>query len=416
MRKGLLVFIIIIFFCALFVSCNLEPIDSSRSINHYIFPYVKFERLQDEDGNYYYTASILEGAKVASVYIPSYVEDSKSETGSFPVKVFTGFESDDDIVNLTSIAFASSITEIKLKSLDQARVLETIGYEDVESDAVWTNLPEFLHTSTTEFVGWFTTDTKEQVKNGDKMDPEHSKIFAKYLYVELIEHKKSDATCTEDGYTQDCWECNTCGRFFSDDQAENEIEEDIVIPATGHKVNGTYEYDIDNHWQICTVEGIKVYVTEHSWGDWQTRVSGNVEHLYKECSVCGARKVATKPEYLVYDIGIGEIKLKALEATPCGDFYINNTKVESGATITVDSSTVTAEFRPYFGCNTNYANTSTYVLNGGRMQEKTGETDSSGNYVVTFTLNNKSEHILNIQIGTEGGNLAFECSLYKKTN
>ena len=63
----------------------------------------------------------------------------------------------------------------------------------------------------------------------------------------MVHTPKKDATCTEDGNVE-YWYCETCDKYFSDAEGENEISLDnTVIPATGHHyVNGT-----------CTVCGEK---------------------------------------------------------------------------------------------------------------------------------------------------------------
>ncbi len=455
MRKGLLIFIITIVLISLIPSCNLDTIDENSSINHNIFPYVKFT--PSEDGTYY-TASILEGASVANVYIPSYAYDKPQDENTLPVLEFTGFENSDDIVNLSSITFESSKTEINLTKLDQASILENIHLKEVDnSNAVWKNLPILPHTGDSEFVGWYIKDTDEEVKDGEtKIDPEHTTIYAKRLKVEVVHHQEVPATCTESGIIE-YWECKNCGLLFSDSECTNEItqteisplghaailveekpatctengvkahyectrchklfsdegitevtEDSLVIPH--HTISEEWEYDIDNHWHVCTVDGTKINETSHTWGEWTKGDSG---HLFAECSVCHVRKVANEPEYLVYDIGIGKAKLKDLEDMPCVDFYINNVRVDTnGAKITVDGSTVVAECRPYLGSNTNYT-VNSYIVHQG-IENLNGEKDSSGYYKVTFTLTDKSEYMLSISLGTESGSRSFECYLYKK--
>ena len=74
----------------------------------------------------------------------------------------------------------------------------------------------------------------------------------------LTEHRRVDASCTEDG-TEAYWECSKCKGIFADANAEMKIDQPVSIPATGHTVtphatihatcteNGTEAY-----WQ-CTV-------------------------------------------------------------------------------------------------------------------------------------------------------------------
>ncbi len=221
----------------------------------------------------------------------------------------------------------------------------------------------------------------------------------------IVHHPYTQEMCTTDG-NKEYWECIICGKCFSDEALTEEITKDsTVIPH--HTILEEWRYDIDNHWHVCTADGYRVGTTAHTWGKWQEHKSGSVTHLFAECSVCGARKVAQKPEYLVYDIGIGEVKLKAIEDTPCGDFYINNKKVESDSKVTVDESDVTIEFRPYLGSKTDYTACS-YIYNNGRKEIK-GTKESNGYYIVNLTLTEKTEYVVNIQIKTGGGNLGFDC-------
>lgn len=229
MKKYFLVFIIAIF---LLSSCGLEMIDEGMLVNDYIFPYVKFERLLDGNGSYFYTASIVKGAVVSSVYIPAFVEDSNS--GKLPVKYFTGFESDDDIKNLKSTVFESSDTKIKLNSLNQAAILDTITYKNIDENTVWNNLPKLPHTDKYEFIGWYTVSTDEKVRNGDEMEKGKTKIYAKRAEIEIIHHEEVPSTCTEKG-TVEYWECKNCGKIFSDKACTHEIDQ-IEIPSLGHSL------------------------------------------------------------------------------------------------------------------------------------------------------------------------------------
>lgn len=53
----------------------------------------------------------------------------------------------------------------------------------------------------------------------------------------MIHTPKKDATCTEDGNIE-YWYCKNCDKYFSDENATEELS-DVVIPATGHHyVNG----------------------------------------------------------------------------------------------------------------------------------------------------------------------------------
>lgn len=226
----------------------------------------------------------------------------------------------------------------------------------------------------------------------------------------LVHYPYKASTCIEDGNIE-YWHCTICDKYFSDEGKTEITKDKIVIPH--HIISDEWDYDIDKHWHLCTEDGNKVDVGEHSWGEWQEYKSGTtVTHHYAECMVCGARKIASKPDYLVYNIGIGEVKLENIGDIPCGDFLINGEKVSDGATVYVSNSEVTAEFKPYLGSNTSYKATTQLGNNG--WKEISGVKDSDGNYSVSFTLSRTTEYIVNIQLNTGGGNLGFSCSIRLK--
>ncbi|MCD8207373.1 MAG: hypothetical protein LUD72_05510, partial [Bacteroidales bacterium] len=51
--------------------------------------------------------------------------------------------------------------------------------------------------------------------------------------IELTRITEKEPTCTEIGYNRNCWQCPMCGKFFSDQYGDVEIE-DVTIPAAGH--------------------------------------------------------------------------------------------------------------------------------------------------------------------------------------
>ncbi len=290
MKRKIVVTSIIFILLVLFSSCDLTPMEEGRSVNEYIFPYVKLELTKDENGNNCYSASILSGADVSTVYIPSYVDDFD---GSVPIKYFSGFENDNDIVNLKSTTFESSSTEIKLKSLDEASLLYTLKYNTVDIDStIWRNLPSLPDTEDEEFVGWFLQNNPDvRIDNGSVMVPGYTTLFPKWgthtfkeveakeptcteggwkayhyctnqgcdyttkveipaLEHNFVKHEEVPATCTEDG-TVEYWECVNCKKKFSDSSCRNEISQ-ITIPALGHAL-----VKIDEVAATCTEKGVK---------------------------------------------------------------------------------------------------------------------------------------------------------------
>ncbi len=57
--------------------------------------------------------------------------------------------------------------------------------------------------------------------------------------VALLLKEQRDATCTEVGYTQDVYQCSSCGRCYSDAEGTLAIDlASVIIPAKGHTFNG----------------------------------------------------------------------------------------------------------------------------------------------------------------------------------
>lgn len=335
MKKSLPVLIITVLTLLLF-SCSLDVMDKGQSVNEYIFPYVKFTL--SDDGTYY-TASIPAGAAVDRIYIPSYVDDGSS---SIPVKYFAGFEKDEDVVNLKSTTFESSITEIRLNSLNQASILSTITFDSTaDGYKLWENLPQLEHSADKEFIGWFLVDSPEvQICDGDEMEDSgftRMALFAKWgthnlvskegkaatcttagyeayqrcdnelvdtttgvrgkcsytTKVEIpalghdivLKYEKRDATCSTDGYRVDIWQCTRCSAYFSDSDGKKEINlEDVVLSHDGveHVSDKTYHWDETNHWYECVNCGAHLEEESHDIVE-----EKRLDCLYAKCTKCG---------------------------------------------------------------------------------------------------------------------------------
>lgn len=120
--------------------------------------------------------------------------------------------------------------------------------------------------------------------------------------ISTTHHEKVDPTCIEAG-TEEYWQCDVCQKYFSDKNAENEIDAPEVIDATGHalishqKVEptctqaGTQEY-----WECescgllfsdkeCTEQidaPVKIKALGHDLGGWTQSENGHV----KKCKRC----------------------------------------------------------------------------------------------------------------------------------
>ncbi len=98
-----------------------------------------------------------------------------------------------------------------------------------------------------------------------------------------------DATHTEDGEAG-YWICGYCGDFFADYDCTHKIDEPIVIPATGHDdlANAEWSSDKNSHYKQCSC-GEKFEITSHTF-EWirqsePTCVDSGSQ--YEKCTDCG---------------------------------------------------------------------------------------------------------------------------------
>lgn len=144
----------------------------------------------------------------------------------------------------------------------------------------------------------------------------------------LVHHVPLAATCETAGNAE-YWSCAGCGKFFSDENAVNEIETAVIpaaghswsewetvqpanctqsgsesrsctvcsqketrtIDATSHDYSGGWKFDAQNHWQECKNCGEKKDVDTHSISD-------------DSCAVCGY--TITFTENLAYTLSDDE--------------------------------------------------------------------------------------------------------------
>lgn len=116
---------------------------------------------------------------------------------------------------------------------------------------------------------------------------------------DMTAHEEVDATCTEAGNNA-YWKCNRCGKFFSDEEGTDEIEKDSwVIAALGHDMTAHKAVDA-----TCTKEGNNAYWECNECGKYFSDEEGTKEiekdswviealgHDYKE-EVPGTAEAAT---------------------------------------------------------------------------------------------------------------------------
>ena len=147
MKKNIVVLVVIFILLVLF-SCDVTFMEEGRSVNEYIFPYVEFTL--SEDGTYY-IASIVAGATLSEIYIPSF-DDYFGD--AVPVLVFNGFENKDDAKNLQSITFESSQTSFSTDLFIYAKNLKTFTIETIDSQYGFYSDLAVIEKPGYEFDGW----------------------------------------------------------------------------------------------------------------------------------------------------------------------------------------------------------------------------------------------------------------------
>ena len=102
----------------------------------------------------------------------------------------------------------------------------------------------------------------------------------------------NDPTCTVDGNIE-YYVCKTCGKLFTDEACENEINEsDTVVAATGH----TYESEVTVE-PTCVLPGVKTYTCVNGCGSTYVEPIAPTGHQYDEngvCVNCGLTKEAVE--------------------------------------------------------------------------------------------------------------------------
>ena len=90
----------------------------------------------------------------------------------------------------------------------------------------------------------------------------------------LTKHQKADPTCTEYGYSEDCYECPGCKKLFKDQNAEQELPASVRRAMTPHDyVNGVC--------QVCGATG-EAYTLSSSGKTYYTTVEAALAAAYDD--------------------------------------------------------------------------------------------------------------------------------------
>ena len=178
-----------------------------------------------------------------------------------------------------------------------------------------------------------------------------------------------DATCTAPGNTA-YWTCETCGKFFSDENGVNEIEEDSwILNADGHSWDyAAASYAWNEDLTVCTAtvpcsgcsETTEITATgiSHSTTQLATCTEEGVETYTAAFEIAGLSAATTRPIEKDMTNHVGEIKTRNVNEVPgtcvdpatwteesyceaCGN--VTATENKTGATVPANHATAETE-------------------------------------------------------------------------
>lgn len=129
-----------------------------------------------------------------------------------------------------------------------------------------------------EFVTYSDFDNPT-AENQQKFDVD---VNADSLHVHNIAHVEgSSAGCETEG-TKAHYSCDLCDKNYSDESAEDELSEEVVIPSLGHDPKS--EYDEAKHTSVCN--RCKKTLSSEAHGNWSyTWIANSKTHTVK-CGSC----------------------------------------------------------------------------------------------------------------------------------
>ncbi len=239
-------FVVFILITLLLFSCDVELLTGEENINDYIYPYLEFTPDASGSG---YIATIVEGARLEEVYIPSRIEINGKV---FFVTSFAGFKKAEDAVTLKTIKLESASISIASETFVSSENFVCIEVEKTSEVSTWGKLPK-LEKQGYEFDGWYIKDTEIKVKEGDKLIFGFTTLVPRWKEHNLKYYKEVAKTCTHNG-TKAHYKCESCQKIFTDDKALNEVTFESLVILASHTL--TF---IESKEATCTENGNSSY-------------------------------------------------------------------------------------------------------------------------------------------------------------
>lgn len=144
-------------------------------------------------------------------------------------------------------------------------------------------------------------------------------LMSEYLWTgdgqhSLIVHEAVSAKCTEEG-NNEYWECEYCGKYFSDAEGKMEIEEGSwITSAIGHNYGKWIPFDESQHQKVCANDDSHVEKANHKWNagvETKPATEDKEGVMAYTCTTCGATKTEAIAKLAVYS----KLQLKSSKQT-----------------------------------------------------------------------------------------------------
>ena len=124
---------------------------------------------------------------------------------------------------------------------------------------------------------------KKFILDGEEYKPTTDMDLIIYASHEITKVEAKAETCTEDGNTA-YYACSACGKYFSDEAGNNEIEANSWVISAHHTFEETLSNDETNHWYACKNCDAKKDEIAHTYGDATfNAIGGSGTHT---CTAC----------------------------------------------------------------------------------------------------------------------------------
>ena len=171
---------------------------------------------------------------------------------------------------------------------DENGTNEMTSIVDAKTGHSYTLVPEVAKTCTTDgtkahYVCNNDGCGKKFLLEGEEYKEASDMDLIIYASHEITKIEAKAETCTEDGNTA-YYACSACGKYFSDENGNTEIEANSWVIAAHHTYEETLSHDETSHWYACKNCDDKKDEAEHTYGNATfNAIGGSGTHTCTEC-------------------------------------------------------------------------------------------------------------------------------------